>query len=84
MIIGGITMTIYNKSPDSLLQNLKFAGCTDAVIQSFFDRQGSTKEQIGLLCEFRKSVLDDVHKHQKRLGCLDYLIYVLKSPENGG
>ena len=77
-------MNLYNNNPDNLLQNLKDAGCTDAVIQSFFDRQGSTKEQICLLYEYRKSVLDDVHKQQKRLDCLDYLIYTLKSPENGG
>lgn len=77
-------MSLYNRNPDSLLQNLKDAGCNDTVIQGFFARQGHAKEQIGLLCEYRKSVLDDVHKQQKRLDCLDYLIYMLRSHENGG
>lgn len=79
-------MTLYNKNTEDFLQNLVDAGCSETVIQSFFDRQGRTKEQIGLLYEYRKSVLDDVHKYQKRLDCLDYLIYMLRSPqgENGG
>ena len=74
-------MNLYNTDSDGFLENLVDAGCPETIIQSFFDRQGQTKEQIGLLYEYRKSILDEVHRHQKRLDCLDYLIYALR---NGG
>jgi len=66
-----------------LIQNLKDAGCSASVIDKFMDcyQAQSNAEQKRLLATHRSSLLDKIHKNQKRLDCLDYLIYQLNQNE---
>lgn len=68
------------KSKDSLIQNLKDAGCDPEVIARFLDYQnkGKRKEQIKMLTKYRRELLNKVHQEQKRIDCLDYLIYQIE------
>lgn len=58
-------------------ENLRDAGCDDAFIENFLEleKQGKEKEQSAVLARYRESLLDDIHKGQKRLDILDYFIY---------
>ena len=47
------------------------------------DEQNRDKQKR-LLAGQRCRLLDDVHENQKRLDCLDYLIYKAKKQRNGG
>ena len=40
--------------------------------------RGDNKELLCLLSRHRAELLDDVHRCQKRIDCLDYLVYQLK------
>ena len=64
----------------SVLQNLKDAGCTDEMIEKFMALQDSDDEeqQIQLLSGHRKHLLEKLHREEKRIDCLDYLIYQMK------
>ncbi len=37
--------------------------------------QGKTREALALLAGHRKALLDSCHAQQKKLDCLDYLVY---------
>ncbi len=65
---------------EKLIQNLKDANCDTDIIAKFFELENSNKvpEQIKLLSAHRKSLLDKLHKNQKCLDCLDYLIFNLE------
>jgi len=62
-----------------LIQNLKDAGCSASVIDKFLDcyQAQSNADQKRLLSAHRSALLDKIHKNQKHLDCLDYLIYQL-------
>ena len=62
-----------------VIQNLKDAGCGKAAINSFMQyyRCGDMKEGFKILTLHRRKLLDEVHSRQKRIDCLDYLIYEL-------
>lgn len=63
----------------NLSQNLKDAGCSLKVIEKFMDfyQSQSVIEQKRVLAAHRSSLLEAIHKSQKKLDCLDYLIYQL-------
>ena len=65
----------------SIVQNLKDAGCTDEMIEEFTALQdpGEKEQQLRLLFGHRKQLLDELHREQKRIDCLDYLIYQLEN-----
>lgn len=65
---------------ESLLQNLKDAGCGKKTMESFMelDETGDKKEQVRLLEAHRKHLLDNMHEEQKKIDCLDYLLYQMK------
>lgn len=69
----------------SILKNLKDAGCDAQTIERYCAlesrsccRACARKEQIRLLQQYRKQLMDELHGCQSRLDCLDYLIYHLK------
>ena len=66
-----------------LVQNLEDAGCTEEFIRRFLEsrKEGNRDKQKRLLAGQRCRLLDDVHENQKRLDCLDYLIYEIKKEE---
>ena len=67
-------------SAESVEQNLKDAGCPDTFIQSFLARYSTSTpgEQIRMLHEQRKKLLDQLHDSQRHLDCMDYLCYQIQ------
>ena len=65
----------------TVLQNLKDAGCTDEMVEKFMDLQDSDDEeqQIRLLSGHRKYLLEKLNRDEKRIDCLDYLIYQMQN-----
>lgn len=68
----------YNE--DKIIQNLKDTGCGQDIITAFIDniREEKLNDGLKLLSTHRRSLLDEIHKAQKQIDCLDYLIYELK------
>lgn len=69
---------------NDVLQNLKDAGCDKQTIEAFIrlGEEECRSGQIRLLERHRRELLDAVHLEQKRIDCLDYLLYQMKK-ENG-
>lgn len=63
-----------------LIQNLQDVGCNQKIIDEFLDLLD--KKQIDkifiLLSKYRSSLLESLHKNQKEIDILDYLIVDLK------
>ena len=68
-----------------VIQNLKDAGCGKTAINSFMQyyRSRDLKNGFRVLSRHRKQLLDEVHSGQKRIDCLDYLVYELNRTEGG-
>lgn len=68
------------KKEQAVITNLIDAGCNNAQIEQFMSLivQGKTKEGLDLLATHRKHLLDCYHAEQKKIDCLDYLIYAMK------
>ena len=73
-----------NESSESIIQNLKDAGCDSETIEHFMEDLQSGRETSALkrLAAHRKNLLDSLHKEQKCIDCLDYLIYQMKKSKN--
>lgn len=65
---------------EAVVQNLKDAGCSIDMIENFMKSYDSENlsEQMLLLEKHRKQLLSRVHKEEKHITCLDYLVYELK------
>lgn len=65
---------------EALIQNLQDVGCNQKIIDEFLDLLD--KKQIDkifiLLSKYRSSLLESLHKNQKEIDILDYLIVDLK------
>ena len=63
-----------------LLQNLEDAGCSNATIEQVLACCGEREydRRLQILCRYRCQLLEQVHEEQKKLDCLDYLIYTIK------
>ncbi|MDE7399225.1 MAG: hypothetical protein K2N06_06820 [Oscillospiraceae bacterium] len=61
----------------AIMQNLIDAGCGQSFISEFMEdfRKDNTSKELKLLAAHRRSLLDNLHKEQKRIDCLDYLVY---------
>lgn len=64
----------------ALLKNLIDAGCDNYLTEEITQllNGNKTREAIALLAKHRKKVLDNCHAEQKKIDCLDYLVYRLK------
>lgn len=73
-------MTGTTQTESEVVQNLLDAGCADGTIQSFLNcyRAGEHDWGLRLLAVQRRALLDLIHDGQKKLDCLDYLVYQLK------
>lgn len=61
-------------------QNLKDAGCSDELVEKFMALQdGEEEQQLRLLCTHRKQLLENLHREEKRIDCLDFLIYQIQN-----
>ena len=68
------------ESKDAVVQNLKDAGCSSEIVKEFlyyFDEDQKDK-QLDVLEKHRKQLLDSVHREEKKICCLDYLVYQIK------
>ncbi len=65
---------------EMLLQNLKDAGCSHEMIKQFlcYEEEGQIQEQLDLLSVQRQKLLDKVHREEKKIVCLDYLVYQIE------
>lgn len=64
----------------SVVQNLEDAGCDGETVEQFMKLEdtGDIQKQLKLLEIQRRSLLDQVHENEKKIDCLDYLVYQLK------
>lgn len=69
-----------NESSESIIQNLKDAGCDSETIENFMADLQKGKRANGLkrLAVHRKNLLDSLHREQKCIDFLDYLVYQMK------
>ena len=70
-------MANYMKSRDGVIQNLEDAGCDPEMVAQFLESgaAGNRQNQLKLLEQHRKHLLEKVHKNEKRIDCLDYLVF---------
>lgn len=73
-----------NESIESMIQNLKDAGCDPEMIQKVIEDLQTGNETNGLkrLAVHRKNLLHSPHRQQKCIDCLDYLVYQMKKTKN--
>lgn len=78
-------MTNATNTNPAIVQNLKDAGCDDELIAKYVSLQakGKTDEQLRILACHRCRLINIVHENQKRVDCLDYLIYAMKKGAQG-
>lgn len=71
-------------SKEAVIQNLKDAGCTENVINCCIAciEAGQKKELLKCLEKQRNVLLNKVHKEEKHIDCLDYLVYQIRRIEN--
>lgn len=72
-------------SREAVIQNLEDAGCENEMIQDFLGclETGQQERQLALLKHHRERLLGRVHKDEKRISCLDYLIYQIQGKPAG-
>ena len=58
----------------ALLDNLEDAGCNS----QFLEQSGQYREQLRLLSDHRRRLLDCLHQEERRIDRLDYLVYQLE------
>ncbi|MFR5718899.1 MAG: hypothetical protein ACLUD9_09460 [Anaerotignum faecicola] len=64
----------------NIYQNLIDAGCDKSITEKcmLLVKEGRIFDMLPILTKHRKCLLDSVHKSQKQIDCLAYLIYSLK------
>ncbi len=67
----------------SVRQNLIDAGCDDQTTESCMAcfNEGDMAKMLPALATHRQALLDELHKEQKRIDCLDYLVYTIQRDE---
>lgn len=73
-------MTGYTENIEAIVQNLEDAGCDKDTVAQFMElgKNGKKQGQVKLLEKHRRMLLDQVHKREKQIDCLDYLLYQIK------
>lgn len=69
-----------NQSEEVIIQNLKDAGCDSDTIEKFMVdlQQGKKSSGLKRLAAHREKLLESLHRKQKCIDCLDYLVYQMK------
>ena len=62
---------------EELIMNLKDAGCDEELITKCIKKYNNDDLKMLIQCH-RCCLLDKLHEEQKKIDCLDYLIYTLK------
>lgn len=70
---------------EAVLQNLADAGCCDSLVSQYrslssqlLPERETSQRQESLLRNYRRELLDQLHENQRRLECLDYLLFQLR------
>ena len=68
------------QTKEAIEQNLRDAGCEEGCIREFMQDLKQDRMQAGLrlLNQHRRLLLDAMHREQKRIDCLDYLLYQIR------
>ncbi len=68
------------QTKEAIEQNLRDAGCGKGCIREFMQDLEQDRMQAGvrLLNQHRRLLLDAMHREQKRIDCLDYLLYQIR------
>lgn len=68
------------KQEQAIVANLVDAGCDNALIEQFMRFLNTDRKETGLslLAKHRRFLLDCYHADQKKIDCLDFLLYHLK------
>ncbi len=66
-----------------LRQNLVDAGCGPEIIRQCMAlaRKRDQAELMRILFRHRRTLLDTVHQNEKRIDCLDYLVYTMEKQQ---
>ena len=72
-----------NQEQKRMVLNMKDAGCSEDTINRFLlcYQAGDIKGELKVLSNHRRVLLDEVHKGQKEIDCLDYLVYQIEKGE---
>ncbi len=67
-------------SEKTVIQNLRDAGCDEKAIAAYLDciMNGRETESLRLLKKQRSLLLDAVHREERKIDCLDYLMYQMQ------
>ena len=67
-------------SEKTVIQNLRDAGCDEKAIAAYLDciMNGRETERLRLLKKQRSLLLDAVHREERKIDCLDYLMYQMQ------
>ena len=70
---------------DELIQNLRDAGCGEETVSSFVDlfESGESAKAQKLLSRHRRELLDGIHKEERKINCLDYLVFQMNRKGEG-
>lgn len=65
-------------------QNLVDAGCKQEIVQRCMNlaQQRRTSEIKHILACHRQTLLDTLHADEKRIDCLDYLVFTIDKEQN--
>lgn len=79
-------MPEFHDDSGRIRQNLLDAGCdqqtTDSCMACFCE--GNMAKMLPVLEKHRRALLEELHKEQKRIDCLDYLVYTIEKNEKKG
>lgn len=65
-----------------LAQALRDAGCTEEAAAALLADARDSRHLLELLARHRAALLDEVHRGEKKIDCLDYLIYKIKQNQH--
>ena len=76
-------MTERTKQEQAVVANLADAGCDKEQIEQFMDflKSGRKEAGLSLLAKHRRFLLDCYHADQKKIDCLDYLVYTMEKQQ---
>lgn len=65
----------------SIYQNLIDAGCDEETAEQcmILAKEDRLSDMLPILVGHRKTLLGDLHKSQKQIDCLDYLLYKINN-----
>ena len=71
---------------ESILENLRDAGCDEALVRQYcaiahqpIPEETASGRQAQLLRGYRRELLERLHDDQRKIDCLDHLLYQLRA-----